>query len=159
MPDDVQQLLADVAELTGAQMPELLDADSPVLQDEALAAADDEGFYLVGLIGGKEVGKSAIVNALVGEQIPESTPYGPGTEIAIAYAHHSRADAVRKLLERESPRRFKIVSHDNPHLARQVLLDLPDVDSQYSDHVELTRRLLRHMLFPVWVQSIEKYAD
>jgi hypothetical protein len=40
-----------------------------------------------------------------------------------------------------------------------VLVDLPDVDSRYSDHLDLTRRLLRHMLFPIWIQSVEKYAD
>src|SRR5213078_1610946 len=27
------------------------------------------------------------------------------------------------------------------------------------DHVTITRRMLRHMLFPIWMQSVEKYAD
>jgi len=40
-----------------------------------------------------------------------------------------------------------------------VLLDLPDIDSHWGDHVAVTRKMLRHMLFPVWVQSVEKYAD
>jgi hypothetical protein len=52
-----------------------------------------------------------------------------------------------------------IVTHDVPRLKRQVLLDLPDIDSHWAEHVEVTRRMLRHMLFPVWVQSVEKYAD
>ena len=40
-----------------------------------------------------------------------------------------------------------------------MLLDLPDIDSHYSDHVQITRRMLRHMLYPLWIQSVEKYAD
>jgi hypothetical protein len=40
-----------------------------------------------------------------------------------------------------------------------VLLDLPDIDSVWAGHLDLTRTLLRHMLFPIWVQSVEKYAD
>ncbi|MEL7238578.1 MAG: hypothetical protein AAGK78_06925, partial [Planctomycetota bacterium] len=54
---------------------------------------------------------------------------------------------------------FDVVGHDVDALRRQVLLDLPDIDSKYADHVELTRRMLRKMLFPIWVQSVEKYAD
>jgi hypothetical protein len=44
-------------------------------------------------------------------------------------------------------------------LLRQVFLDLPDIDSIYSDHIEVTRTMLRQMLYPIWIQSVEKYAD
>ena len=47
----------------------------------------------------------------------------------------------------------------NPTCLRQVLLDLPDIDSHYASHIQITRRMLRHMLFPIWIQSVEKYAD
>jgi hypothetical protein len=40
-----------------------------------------------------------------------------------------------------------------------VLLDLPDIDSHWQSHLLLTRQMLRHMLFPIWVVSVEKYAD
>ena len=63
------------------------------------------------------------------------------------------------MLDEAVPGKYRIVTHANPALARQVLLDLPDIDSKYADHVEVTRRVLRHLLFPVWVQSVEKYAD
>ena len=151
-----EDLVAEVAAATGAELPTLLDDDSPALRR---GESSERAFYLVGLIGGKEVGKSALVNALAGEAISESTSYGPGTETVIAYAHADQADAVRKLLEREAPSRHEVVTHSVAALRRQVLLDLPDIDSIYDDHVELTRRMLRHMLFPIWVQSIEKYAD
>jgi hypothetical protein len=159
MSESIHQLVRDVAEVTGAAPPRVLADDAPVLQDDALASRDGEAPYLVGLIGGKDVGKSALVNALVGQPISASTAYGPGTEIVVAYVHDEQVSQIRALLDRESPEQYQIVAHSVPDLRRQVLLDLPDIDSQYSQHLELTRRMLRHMLFPIWVQSIEKYAD
>jgi hypothetical protein len=71
----------------------------------------------------------------------------------------AQAQAVRELLERDVPGRYVIVTHEIGELARQVLLDLPDIDSHWAEHVEVTRRMLRQMLFPIWMQSVEKYAD
>jgi hypothetical protein len=156
MTTDVEQLVHEVTDLTGSAAPEVFDQDAPVLRTDDVAG---EGFYLVGLIGGKEVGKSALVNALAGQIIAESTSYGPGTEAVLAYAHRSQAKAVTELLAGEVPGKFRVITHDLPHLSRQVLLDLPDIDSHYADHLDVTRRMLRHMLFPVWIQSVEKYAD
>jgi GTPase Era involved in 16S rRNA processing len=156
MTPELQQLVHETIELTGAAPPDLLDRRGPTLSEDSLAS---DGFYLVGLIGGKEVGKSALVNALVGEPITQATSFGRGTEIVIAYAHEAQAAELSQLLEREVPGQFRIVPHRLPHLRRQVLLDLPDIDSHWMAHVEVTRRMLRHMLFPLWVQSVEKYAD
>jgi hypothetical protein len=133
-----------------------MEADAPVLTDEAIGG---DGFYIVGLIGGKDVGKSALVNALVGREITARTSHGAGTAGVIAYAHVSQVDALKSLLEDEAPGRYRIVTHEIDGLRRQVLVDLPDIDSHYQQHVELVRRMLRHMLFPIWMQSIEKYAD
>ena len=159
MSQPLEELVNDVIDLTGAAKPEMFEDDAPVLSTAALEEAEDQGFYLVGLIGGKEVGKSALVNALVGRTITKSTSYGEGTHIVTAYAHASQATHLRELLEREAPGRYAIVTHESPRLFRQVLLDLPDIDSHWQDHVEVTRRMLRHMLFPLWIQSVEKYAD
>ncbi len=162
MTPTVEQLVRETLELTGADRPALLEDDAPVLAEEVVrpaGAGEEDGFYLVGLIGGKEVGKSALVNALVGRPITAITSHGPGTEIAVAYAHQSQEPALRDLLDREVPGRFRIVTHDAEALRRQVLLDLPDIDSHYGSHLAVTRAMLRHMLYPVWVQSVEKYAD
>jgi GTPase Era involved in 16S rRNA processing len=159
MSAPLEELVNEVIDLTGAEKPSLYEDDAPVLSTEALTVEQGEGFYLVGLIGGKEVGKSALVNALVGKEITKSTSYGEGTHIVTAYAHAGQVPALRDLLDREVPGRYAVVTHDTPGLARQVLLDLPDIDSHWADHVEVTRRMLRHMLFPLWMQSVEKYAD
>jgi hypothetical protein len=155
MNAELDQLVAEVAEATGAANPAWLEDDAPVLEE----AEAQDSFYLVGIIGGKDVGKSALVNALVGREITLRTSYGPGTQTVIAYAHASQRKALQELLEREVAGRYAIIEHDLPHLTRQVLLDLPDIDSHWGDHLAITRKMLRHMLFPVWMQSIEKYAD
>ena len=161
MTPELDQLVSDAAGLTGVATPEWLDDDAPVLTETAAApsAAADGGFYMIGIIGGKDVGKSALVNAIVGQEITPRTSHGPGTETVIAYAHSTQFTPLQTLLEAEVPGRYSIIRHDLPHLARQVLLDLPDIDSHWAGHVALTRKMLRHMLFPVWMQSIEKYAD
>src|SRR4051794_34353293 len=98
MAGDIKQLVCDAVELTGAPPPEVLDADAPVYSADHDAT---ESIYLIGLIGGKDVGKSSLVNALVGQDISQQTSYGEGTHSVIAYAHASAADELRQLLERE----------------------------------------------------------
>jgi hypothetical protein len=155
---EYQELVDEIRDLTGAAGPALMEEDAPVLADDALSAGG-EGMYLIAIIGGKDVGKSALVNALVGQEITARTSFGPGTETAVAYAHEDQKENLAKLLQREAPGQFRIVTHRIDDLRRQVLLDLPDIDSHYRGHVELTRRILRHVLFPIWMQSVEKYAD
>src|SRR5881227_398601 len=159
MTPALEQLVREAMELTGSDKPTLMEDGAPVLADEVLSDGDDAGFYLVGLIGGKDVGKSALVNALVGKNITPVTSHGAGTEMVIAYAHKSQEQPLRELLEREVSGQYKLVLHDQPNLRRQVLLDLPDIDSKYASHLQVTRAMLRHMLYPVWVSSVEKYAD
>ena len=154
MAQTLEQLALEIADVIDAAPPTMLAEDAPVL-----GTADDDDVYLVGLIGGKDVGKSSFVNALVGETITEQSSHGRGTSIAVAYVHETRRETIEELLRREAPGRFRIVTHRNDALARQALLDLPDIDSIYEDHIELTRRMLRHMLYPIWIASFEKYAD
>jgi GTPase Era involved in 16S rRNA processing len=148
----------DLSDARDEQTPPLLGDDAPVPAPEALVENEDS-FYLVGLIGGKDVGKSSLVNALVGEPISAASGFGRGTHEVIAYAHEAQAGAIKALLEREAPGAHRIITHSIARLYRQVLLDLPDIDSRFAEHVQLTRRMLRRMLFPLWIQSVEKYAD
>src|SRR5690606_38741702 len=69
------------------------------------------------------------------------------------------APAVEQLLAREAPGKGRVIAHDIDSLRRQVLLDLPDFDSHFADHVAIVRRMLRSMVYPVWITSVEKYAD
>ena len=158
MTADFRQLAQEISELTGSEPPPLLDADSPTLSPDALDHSAAEP-YLISLIGGKDVGKSSLVNAIAGREITPASSHGAGTESVIAYVHESQTPWVRRLLESEAAGQHRLVPHPSPHLSRQVLLDLPDIDSHYAHHIELTRRMLRHTLYPVFLQSVEKYAD
>ena len=149
-PDPHEQLVSEIVAATGAAPPGVIGDDAPVLE-----SADDEDVYIVGLIGGKDVGKTSLVNAIAGTTIADPVGHGEGTRTAIAYVHKDAVGAIRNRLGDG----VEIVPHDAENLRRQVLLDLPDVDSKYADHVSLTKATLRHMLYPVWVQSVEKYAD
>ncbi len=154
MQPQLLDLVDRVRSLTGASAPGLLKADAPVLTDTG-----EDSFYVIGLIGGKEVGKSALVNALIGQKITEETGFGPGTETVVAYAHRANESALRLRLDTQAPGQYRLVLHDIEALRQQVLFDLPDIDSRWEKHLQLTRRMLRQMLFPLWITSVEKYAD
>jgi len=149
-----QQLVGDIVALTGAAPPDWSADDAPTLRADVPSE-----LYLIGMIGGKDVGKSSLVNALLGENIAAVSNHGEGTSRALAYVHDADALAARALLEDSAAGGFDLVQHGIDEARGRVLLDLPDVDSVWDDHLDLTRRMLRNMLFPVWVQSIEKYAD
>jgi hypothetical protein len=99
MNDELKRLVEEAVEVTGAAGPGVMEADAPVLTDEAIGG---DGFYIVGLIGGKDVGKSALVNALVGREITARTSHGAGTAGVIAYAHVSQVDALKSIPDRHA---------------------------------------------------------
>ena len=153
--DSIEHLVRDAAALTGDDLPALLSGTSPTL---SLANAAPP-FYLIGLIGGKDVGKSSLANAIAGVTLGTPSNTGEGTRDAVAYVHREIEGQVRSLLAGIVPDRFEIVAHEHASLRSQVFIDLPDIDSKYQDHIDLTRSVLRHLLYPIFIQSIEKYAD
>lgn len=155
MDAPIRQLVDQVLGVTGGRRPDWANDQAPVLQIQSM----DDSIYLIGMIGGKDVGKSSLINALLGQSIARVSGFGEGTRRALAYVFQDDSMTVRRQLDQIIPDQFDLIEHTQPSGQGRVLLDLPDVDSIYSEHVELTRRLLRHMLYPVWVQSIEKYAD
>lgn len=155
MDAQTRQLVDEVVRITASPLPDWADDHAPVLQIGSM----DESVYLIGVIGGKDVGKSSLINALLGQAIAGVSGVGEGTRRALAYVFQNDSDTVRRQLDQLIPDQYDLIEHTHPSGRGRVLLDLPDIDSIYSEHVELTRRLLRHMLYPVWVQSIEKYAD
>jgi len=150
--DRLRQLANEIAEEVGKPAPEFL-------ADTSSEVVTDRDWYLVGLLGGKEVGKTAVVNALVGREVAVSSSFGPGTEKVLAYAHVDRITQVEEFLQAKVAGAFRILPHRVEALRNQVLLDLPDIDSHYEDHLRIAHAMVQNMLYPIWVQSVEKYAD
>lgn len=155
--DPVEQLVHEVVQTLGVEPPTLLTGNAPTLALQP--DAEPPAFYLIGLIGGKDVGKSSLANAIAGAKLGTPSHIGEGTRDVTAYVHRSIEGPVRELLNRIATGRFSLVVHEHDSLRLQVLVDLPDIDSKYQDHIDLTRSMLRHLLFPIFIQSVEKYAD
>ncbi len=68
MSSPIQELIADVAQVTGSALPHVLADDAPVLQEEALEGASKEAPYFVGVIGGKSnaSGRTALITYTLG---------------------------------------------------------------------------------------------
>lgn len=165
---NAETLVDNVRRFTGAEAPAVLRPDSPALDPHSPIAATpsqsdsttlNERPYLVAIVGGKDVGKTSLANAIAGAELAQPTNTGEGTRIAHCYVHDASTAWLEQHLQSLLPGRFQIRSHSIHTLKRQVLVDLPDIDSIYDDHIELTRQFLRHTLYPIFVQSIEKYAD
>ncbi len=152
---ELSNLVSDVVQLCGSEKPIWMNPDAPVLKTEN----DHSSLYLIGVIGGKDVGKSSLINALIGETLAGVSNIGEGTSKALAYVHQADREAARVILDELAPDQYQIILHERPEGKSRLLLDLPDIDSIWNSHVELTRKLLKRMLFPIWVQSVEKYAD
>ncbi|MFC2171684.1 GTPase domain-containing protein, partial [Acidobacteriota bacterium] len=94
------------------------------------------------LLGGKDVGKSTFLNALLGTAVSaEPQEEAEGTSRFVAYIHKT---AVQELQSRLADLSIAIRYHTHesePH-RRLCLIDSPDFDSRYDRHVNQVRMVL-----------------
>ena len=113
--------------------------------------------YVVALVGGTGVGKSTLLNALVGAEVSPASARRPTTGSPVAWVAAEAVAEVRPLLDRlgiEQP-----VTHARADLGRVVILDLPDVDSLEAGHRAAVEAVLPKLDVVAWVVDPEKYAD
>ncbi|HUU85289.1 MAG TPA: hypothetical protein VM243_17455 [Phycisphaerae bacterium] len=130
--------------------------------------------WVWGVLGGKEVGKSTLVNALAGAEVVDChREVGEGTFQPAAYLAEpdlealkerfgALADSTGPLAESESPlTRFPVTYHPNaPQSMRGlVLVDLPDFDSLFEHHVERVRRISSVLDGIIWITTPKKVGD
>lgn len=152
--------LLDLADLAHAR------ADD-VVPDERLARLDAvcrrmrtrNGFLgevlVVALAGGTGGGKSSIVNALVGQQVVDTSVLRPTTDAATAIVPaETNADLGPMLAALDVGVRIDVEGwHDI------VLVDLPDFDSTVEAHRAIVDGVLPTVDAVIWVLDPEKYAD
>lgn len=137
---------------------ELLAADVPATITAPHAA--DELMVWV-LLGGKDVGKSTLLNSLLGEVVTDRAPESAeGTSRLVAYVHEAHRDHLAtRLAGLDVDVRYHVHSHDARR--RLCLIDSPDFDSSFARHATQVREVLSHGVADgaVLLASPSKYKD
>ena len=138
----------------------LLRMDPTDLTLGADQALGDE-LVVCGILGGKDVGKSTLINALAGRQVSvDAAEVGRGTERPMAYVHAAvqdivthRLDAIRRDVD------IDVTPHDADAIRNVVLVDLPDFDSEFHEHLRVVETIAPLLDRVLWVQTPRKIAD
>lgn len=122
-----------------------------------------EAPLVVATFGGTGVGKSSLVNALVGQEVSSSGRQRPTTTQPIVLAHPQTDLAAYQLPLDQTSEELKVVRVDNPLLRDIVIIDCPDPDT--SETETATSNLARlHRLLPycdvlLYVGTQQKYRS
>lgn len=108
---------------------------------------------VVALLGATGSGKSALFNALVGEEIAQVSAARPSTSRPLAAIWGAGAAELLDWLDVTQRVEFP---DDGTGL---ILLDLPDIDSTEAAHHQIAARLAEAVDVLVWVLDPQKYAD
>ncbi len=113
------------------------------------------------LLGGKDVGKSTFLNALLGETVSEPrAESAEGTNHFVAYVHErSREYLAARLAALDIEVEYH--THTSAAHERLCLIDSPDFDSRYDRHVHQVRQVLQVGVADgaVLLASHAKYKD
>lgn len=139
---------------------ELLDAAPADLRLGA-ARAQTDSFIFCGILGGKDVGKSTLINSLARREIStDLDEVGEGTARAIAYVHRDAQTAVASRVEGLTALAdMQTILHEADAIRHVVLIDLPDFDSEFRHHLEKVRTIAPLLDRVVWVVTPRKVGD
>ena len=148
------------ADAINRQLATLLDRVPADLARGAEVALADE-LVICGVLGGKDVGKSTLINALAEAQVSaDASEVGRGTDRPIAYVHEAQTDAVEARLHAVGHEvDLQVCTHQADAIRNVVLLDLPDFDSEFADHLDIVRRAAPLLDRVLWVLTPKKIGD
>ncbi len=121
-----------------------------------------DALVICGILGGKDVGKSTLINALAGERVSATDEeVGTGTTRPMAYIHRDSIGAYRRRFAGfdEPAGRLDVTEHGADAIRDVVLVDLPDFDSDLPHHVETVQAVAPLLDRLIWVVTPRKIAD
>lgn len=110
---------------------------------------------VVALLGGTGVGKSTLVNALLGAEIAKSSPIRPTTRQATLYCSNGYSAKMVGLPEKQ----IAVVHCSSPILQSVMLVDCPDPDSSEEENLETLRAILPHCDVIIHLTTQQKYKN
>lgn len=150
--DELERINAGLAAMLHTPPAELAAGSDQAMRDELVVC---------GILGGKDVGKSTLINALAGQVVSaDLAEAGHGTEGPIAYVHEQATAGVqRRLGPAARLATVQLAAHQIDAIRNVVLVDLPDFDSSFDGHAELVASLAPVLDRVLWVQSPRKLGD
>ena len=133
-----REQLTPLADLSGATSADLFAVGEPLV---------------VALFGGTGVGKSSLLNRLVGSAVAKVGVVRPTSLEATLYVHR---DVQFAQVEEQG---FARRTHDDDQRRQVVWVDMPDVDSTAAHNRELVLGFLPYVDVLVYVVSPERYRD
>ena len=139
---------------------------SEVLNQEPMPLAEggarsiEDRLWVWGIVGGKDVGKTTLINALAGaEVVDRGCEVGEGTFRPSAYL--SAVDEAALEARFAGLGSMSVVYHAAAPQAMRglVLVDLPDFDSLYEQHIDQVRRVATVLDGIIWVTTPKKIGD
>ncbi len=116
--------------------------------------------WVWGILGGKDVGKSTLINALAdGEVVHGGSPVGEGTFQPAAYLHQQNRDAAEVRFAAFPGLTIDFHADAPASMGGLVLVDLPDFDSMYTSHIEQVRTVAGALDGIIWVTTPKKVGD
>lgn len=129
---------------------------------------------ICGILGGKDVGKSTLINTLAGQEISvDREEVGAGTSRPLVYVHRDMIVAARERLGayassiarrseaggRSPGGELQFFPHQADSIRNAVLVDLPDFDSDFRQHEAIARAVAPFLDRVIWVVTPRKIAD
>ncbi len=126
----------------------------------ANAAGADE-LVVCGILGGKDVGKSTLINALTTVRVSaDESEVGRGTDRPVVYVHAEAVEpVVRRLGGGAASWPVETAPHELEALRNVALVDMPDFDSEFLEHHAIVRDLVPRLDRVLWVHTPRKIGD
>ena len=141
------------------QLSRLLHLDQLALQTGGSSSLQDP-LWVWGVLGGKDVGKSSLINALAGSDIVDSNEVvGEGTFQPAVYSTRDDLPALQARLGSVEGVSMTYCAEAPATMHGLALVDMPDFDSLFLDHIDQVHRVTSVLDGIIWITTPKKIGD